>query len=54
MEVLSDWYLNHRSRYDLIRMAVEAQVNEDQVIIEKEELGINLFLRIKNSINGSG
>jgi extracellular factor (EF) 3-hydroxypalmitic acid methyl ester biosynthesis protein len=48
MEVLSDWYLNHRSRYDLIRMAVEAKVNEDQVNIEEEELGINLFMGIKN------
>ena len=54
MEVLSDWYINHRSRYDLIRMAVEAKVNEDQVIVEKEELGINLFMRIKKGINGSG
>ncbi len=54
MEVLSDWYLNHRSRYDLIRMAVEAKVNEDQVIIDEEELGINLFMRIKKAINGSG
>ena len=54
MEVLSDWYINHRSRYDLIRMAVEAKVNEDQVIVEKEELGINLFMRIKKPINGSG
>ena len=54
MEVLSDWYLNHRSRYDLIRMAVEAEVNEDRVIIENEELGINMFMRIKNTINGSG
>jgi extracellular factor (EF) 3-hydroxypalmitic acid methyl ester biosynthesis protein len=49
MEVLSDWYLNHRSKYDLIRMAVEAEVNEDQVMVEMEELGINLFLRIGNN-----
>jgi extracellular factor (EF) 3-hydroxypalmitic acid methyl ester biosynthesis protein len=54
MEVLSDWYLNHRSRYDLIRMAVEAGVNEDHICIENEELGINLFMRIKKGINGSG
>ena len=54
MEVLSDWYLNHRSRYDLIRMAVEADVNEDHIRIENEELGINLFMRIKKGINGSG
>jgi SAM-dependent methyltransferase len=50
MEVLSDWYLNHRSKYDLIRMAVEAEVHEDQISVEMEELGINLFLRIKNSV----
>ena len=53
MEVLSDWHLNHRSKYDLIRMAVEAEVKEDQINVEMEELGINLFLRIKNHINGS-
>ena len=35
-------------------MAVEAQVDEDQVIIEKEELGINLFMKIRKAINGSG
>jgi SAM-dependent methyltransferase len=52
MEVLSDWYLHHRSKYDLIRMAVEADASEDQVTVDMEELGINLFLRIKNKING--
>jgi SAM-dependent methyltransferase len=52
MEVLSDWYLNHRSKYDLIRMAVEAEADEDKVSVDMEELGINLFLRIRNSVNG--
>ena len=52
MEVLSDWYLNHRSKYDLIRMAVEAEAKEDQVSVDMEELGINLFLRIRNTVNG--
>lgn len=52
MEVLSDWHLNHRSKYDLIRMAVEADVHEDQITVEMEELGINLFLKIKNTLNG--
>jgi SAM-dependent methyltransferase len=54
MEVLSDWYLNHRSRYDLIRMAADAKINEEQIKIENEELGINLFMRIRKGINGSG
>jgi hypothetical protein len=52
MEVLSDWYLHHRSKYDLIRMAVEAEAHEDKVSVDMEELGINLFLRIRNSLNG--
>lgn len=47
MEVLSDWYLNHRSKYDLLRMALEAETKEEQVEIEMEALGVNLFLRIK-------
>ena len=47
MEVLSDWYLNHRSKNDLVRMAVEAEASEDRVEVEMEALGVNLFLRIK-------
>lgn len=47
MEVLSDWYLNHRSKYDLVRMAVEAEASEELVKVDMEELGVNLFLRIK-------
>ena len=47
MEVLSDWYLVHRSKSDLIRMALEAEAREEQVEVEMEELGVNLFLRIK-------
>jgi len=47
MEVLSDWYLVHRSKYDLVRMALEAEASEEQVEVEMEELGVNLFLRIR-------
>jgi SAM-dependent methyltransferase len=47
MEVLSDWYLNHRSKNDLVRMALEANAEEDSVDVDMEELGVNLFLRIK-------
>jgi len=47
MEVLSDWYLVHRSKYDLVRMALEAEASEDQVDVDMEELGVNLFLRIR-------
>lgn len=47
MEVLSDWYLVHRSKNDLVRMALEAEASEEQVEVDMEELGVNLFLRIK-------
>lgn len=53
MEVLSDWHLHHRSKYDLIRMATEAGVPENRVKVDMEELGINLFLRIGNPANSS-
>lgn len=49
MEVLSDWYLNHRSKNDLVRMAIEAKAHEELVEVEREELGVNLFLRIKTA-----
>jgi extracellular factor (EF) 3-hydroxypalmitic acid methyl ester biosynthesis protein len=49
MEVLSDWYLVHRSKYDLVRMALEADAKEELVEVEMEELGVNLFLRIKSA-----
>lgn len=47
MEVLSDWYLVHRSKSDLVRMALEAEAAKELVEVEMEELGVNLFLRIK-------
>lgn len=47
MEVLSDWYLVHRSKNDLVRMALAAEAAEEQVEVDMEELGVNLFLRIK-------
>lgn len=47
MEVLSDWHLVHRSKYDLVRMALEANATEELVEVDMEELGVNLFLRIK-------
>lgn len=47
MEVLSDWYLNHRSKFDLVRMALEAEARKENVEVDMESLGVNLFLRIK-------
>ncbi len=47
MEVLSDWYLNLRTESDLFRIASDANVDKELVSVEKEPLGINLFLKIK-------
>jgi hypothetical protein len=49
MEILSDWYLNHRSKYELIKLAIDAGVAEEDVTIDQELLGVNLFLKIVNS-----
>ena len=49
MEKISDWYLNHRTESDLFRIASEAGIDKELVSIEKEPLGINLFLKIKKN-----
>ncbi len=46
MEVISDWYLNHRTESDLFRIASDANIDKELVSVEKEPLGINLFLKI--------
>jgi len=47
MEAFSDWYLTYRSEYDLYKIAQEAGLKKDQVNVDKEPLGVNLFMRIK-------
>ena len=49
MEVLSDWYLNLRTESDLFRIASEANIDKEMVSVEKEPLGINLFLKIRKN-----
>lgn len=53
MEVLSDWYLNLRTESDLFRIASDANVDKELVSVEKEPLGINLFLKIKKNVLSS-
>jgi extracellular factor (EF) 3-hydroxypalmitic acid methyl ester biosynthesis protein len=50
MEVLSDWYLNLRTESDLYRIASDANIDKELVSVEKEPLGINLFLKIKKNL----
>ncbi len=47
MEVISDWNLNLRTESDLFRIAADADIDRELVSVEKEPLGINLFLKIK-------
>ncbi|MGB8490870.1 MAG: hypothetical protein WCE64_07405, partial [Bacteroidales bacterium] len=47
MELVSDWYLNYRSREDLVRIAGEAGLLNGKVSIDSEALGVNLFLKIR-------
>jgi extracellular factor (EF) 3-hydroxypalmitic acid methyl ester biosynthesis protein len=49
MEVLSDWYLNLRTESDLFRIASEANIDKEMVSVDKEPLGINLFLKIRKN-----
>jgi len=49
MEVLSDWFLNHRSKTDLLDIARRACIDEKLIQIDTEPLGVNLFLRISKT-----
>ncbi len=46
MEVI-DWHLNSRTESDLFRIASDANIDKEMVSVEKEPLGINLFLKIR-------
>jgi SAM-dependent methyltransferase len=47
MEILGDWFLNHRSEEELIKFALQAGVPDNKIEVTSEPLGINLFLRVK-------
>jgi cyclopropane fatty-acyl-phospholipid synthase-like methyltransferase len=48
MDVI-DWNLNHRTESDLFRIASDASIDKEMVSVEKEPLGINLFLKIRKN-----
>jgi extracellular factor (EF) 3-hydroxypalmitic acid methyl ester biosynthesis protein len=48
MEII-DWCLNIRTESDLVRLAAEASIDKEMVSVDKEPLGINLFLKIRKS-----
>lgn len=47
MELFGEWILIHRSKEELIRLSLLAGVNEENIFVDKEPLGINYFLRIR-------
>ncbi len=46
MELIGDWFLQHRSEDDLTRLALEAGAKKEQIHIGSEMEGVNLFLHI--------
>jgi SAM-dependent methyltransferase len=46
MELLGDWYLHHRSEEHLTQLALQAGITKENIKVEQEPEGINLFLRI--------
>ncbi|MDO1451607.1 class I SAM-dependent methyltransferase [Rhodocytophaga aerolata] len=46
MELFGEWYLLHRSKEQLIQLALEAGIRRDKITVDYEPLGVNLFLKI--------
>jgi len=46
MELVGDWYLQHRSTERLIEMAVEAGIQQGNIYVGSEQEGVNLFLHL--------
>jgi extracellular factor (EF) 3-hydroxypalmitic acid methyl ester biosynthesis protein len=45
---LMNWHLNYRDEEHLLRLAEECDLNMDNVWVDSEPLGINLFLHYRN------
>jgi extracellular factor (EF) 3-hydroxypalmitic acid methyl ester biosynthesis protein len=46
MEMFGEWILIHRSKEELMRLARVAGAKEENIRVDQEPLGVNLFLRI--------
>lgn len=47
MEKIGEWFLFHRSKKELIDLAVKAGFKSEQIKVKCEALGVNLFLHVK-------
>ncbi len=48
MEVFGDWHLHHRTKSQLISLALQAGFDEDHISVGFEPENVNLFLHIKS------
>lgn len=48
MELLGEWFLHHRSREQLLKLAQECDVPDAAFSVGQEEEGVNLFLHLKH------
>ena len=46
MELFGEWYLHHRTRDDLMRLALEMGAEPSSVTVDSEGEGVNLFLHM--------
>ncbi len=51
MHSILEWHLNQRSPEELVYYALEAGAKRQNIYVDKEPLGVNLFLRVKNPAN---
>jgi ubiquinone/menaquinone biosynthesis C-methylase UbiE len=46
MEIFGEWYLNHRTKGELINLALDAGFERENICVSSEEENVNLFLHI--------
>jgi extracellular factor (EF) 3-hydroxypalmitic acid methyl ester biosynthesis protein len=51
MEIVGEWFLIHRSPADLVRLAAAAGFKEEELRVEADATGLNLFLIATNGSN---
>ena len=47
MEIFGEWFLYHRTKNELIKLAMDAGFERENICVSSEEENVNLFLHIK-------
>lgn len=50
MEIFGEWFLNHRTRKELIELGKVAGFEESEIFIYNEPENVNLFMHLKNTL----